>query len=147
MTTEHTFISFSRSVKHRKRSPPEVLFHLFLDSQNMRRLSCACPFQLVNGLEMTSTQYKFNPFLDWARLLMKNEYVDLTWSIGSLLYYFILFQTWETNLRKITYGFFFLSLFKLSKYEKDSVLNVVKLIKTSNSEKIVHHDKTKFHLC
>ena len=47
---------------------------------------------------------------------------------------------------KRTSGFFFLSLFKLYKHEKDRVIIVFKLVKTSNSDKLVHHDKTEFHL-
>ena len=112
LTTEHTFIYFSSSVKHRKRNSPRVLFKLFSDSRNMKILSSACPFQLVNKLEMTSTQYKFNAFPDRDRLRTKKEYVDRTWSIGSLLYYFMIFRTWETNWRKRTCGVLFLSLFQ-----------------------------------
>ena len=99
----------------------------------MKIFPSACPFHLVNGLETTSSQYKFNPFPDWDRLLSKKEYVDRTWSIGSLSYYFILFRTWETKLRKRTCGVLFLSFFKLSKHERDWVIIVIKLIKTSNS--------------
>ena len=76
----------------------------------MKILLSACPFHLVNWLETTAAQHKFNPFLDWDILFMKKEYVDRTWLIGSLSYYFTLFRTWETNLQNRTCGVFFLSL-------------------------------------
>ena len=118
LTTKQTFISFSSLVKNEKITPLGVLFKLFSDSQNMKRLSSSCPFQLVKGLETIS-----------------------------LLYYFMLFWIREIILWKRTYGVSFSSLFKLSKHEKDWVFFIVKLVKkTSNSDKLVHLDRAEFHL-
>ena len=59
---------------------------------------------------------------------------------------FYVFSGLKDKSTKTTFGVFFSSLFKLSKNEKDRVIFVVKLVKTSNSDKLVNRDKTEFHL-
>ena len=108
---KHTFISFS-SFDNNKKGTPGVFFQLFLDSDNVKILSSTCHFELVKVNELISTQYNFNPFMDWDRLFTKNECLSRTWLGGSLRYYFTLFRIWVTTFRKSTYEFFFRPLFQ-----------------------------------
>ena len=73
-----------------------VLFQLFSDSKNMKILPITCLFELVKVNEKMSTQYKFNPFLDWDGLAMKKVYLSQKWLRGSLEYCFLPFRIRET---------------------------------------------------
>ena len=69
-----TFISFS-SFDNSEKGTPEVFFQLFSNSDNVKISLSTCLFELVKVNELISTQYKFNPFPNWERLFMKNEYL------------------------------------------------------------------------
>ena len=71
---KHTFISFL-SFDNSEKGTPGVFFQLFSKSDNVKRLSSTCHFELVKVNELISTQYKFNPFLDWDGLFTKKEYL------------------------------------------------------------------------
>ena len=121
------FLSFDNS----KKGTLGVFFYLFSISDNVKRLSSTCIFELIKVNETTSTQYKFNPFPDWDSLSTKKENISRTWLRGFLRYHFTLFRTWATNLRKGTHGVFFLSSFSNSlNMKKDRVFTIVRLVKT-----------------
>jgi len=54
-----------------KKEPLGVIFKLFYNSQNTKILLSTYYFKLIKVNEMTSTQYTFNPFPNWDRLLWK----------------------------------------------------------------------------
>ena len=136
-----TFIFFW-ALMNAKKEPPGFFFQLFSDSNNVKRLLSTCLFDLVKLNEMTSTLYNFNPFRDWDILFTKKEHLSQTWLRSFLRYHFTLFRTWATNLRKMTYGVFFFSLFQTLEIWKRIGLSLsLSSLKTENSNGLVDHGK------
>ena len=106
-----TFISFSSFDKSEKWTPG-VFFQLFSEFDNVKILPSTCHFELVKVNELISTQYKFNPFWTEMDYLRKRNTLVKHDQRGSFRYYFTLFQIWETNLRKITFGVLFRPVFQ-----------------------------------
>lgn len=75
-------------------------------------ISSTYHFELVKVNEMTSTQYKFNPFQTEIDYCMKKEYLSQTWLRGSLRYCFLPFWVQETIYEKGPLEFSFPVLFQ-----------------------------------
>ena len=122
---KHTFISFS-SFDNNKKGTPRVFFQLFSDSDNVKRFPSTCLFELVKVNELISTQYKFNPFLDWDRLFTKKEYLSKTWlkRFSQILFY-TFSDLSEKFMKKVLVEYYFILFFS-----KDRMVTVVKHVKT-----------------
>ena len=139
---------FFRWIKHlRKRNPYGVHFQLFSDSLKMKILSSNCHFELVKVNEFTWSPYIFTPFSGWDLLFMKMEYLDWTWSRGSLEYYcFIPFRIQETIYEKEDGGFLFsVSFSKSINIKNTPSYSSIRLIKFKRW-KTCQHENTKLLL-
>lgn len=116
------YLFFGLVKNKRKRNPLGVIFKLFSDYQNMKRSPSNFHFELVKLNELTSSQYTFTPFSGWDWLFTKKVHLG---RYGQEVLLNIVFSTFS-GLREITkrdmMEFSFSSLFKLSKYEKDTEL-------------------------
>ena len=125
-----SYLLFELVKRLRKRNSPGVNFQRFSDSRKMKILSSTCHFKLVKVNELTWSQYTFTPFSGWDLLFTKNEYLDRTWSRGSLRYCFLPFRIRETIYEKgqdeVSFLFFFC---KLLKHEKCPSFPFVGLVK------------------
>ena len=127
---KHTFISFS-SFDNSEKGTPGVFFYLFSDFDNVKRLLSTCLFELVKLNELISTQYKFNPFLDWDRLFTKKEYLGQTWlkRFSQILFY-TFSDLSDKFTKKYLWSFLSSSFSNSLNMKKGQAITVVRLVKT-----------------
>ena len=107
-----TFISFL-SFDNSEKGTPGVFFQLFSDFDYVKRLPSTCIFELVKVSELISTQYKFNPFLDWDRLFTKKEYLGQTWlKMFSQILFYTFLDLSDNVTKKVLMEFSFRPLFQ-----------------------------------